>query len=373
MLESYGGIEYYLDDLLSCAVELYGPENVTALVPRRKSRMETITFRYPVSVVPFSRNFLLGTIENRFSWNYFQAAKRLIKTFKPTLLLCGHVSLAPTVHLLSRQTGVPYLSCAYGLECWGDLWPQDDFAFRRSKGILSISQWTKHILLERGYPASGIRIVHPIMAPEFEKIPAPQGKAPERPFTLLTVSRLDASEQYKGQDHVLEALHRLRLTNDKIKVRYIIQGDGDDLPRLQRLAREFNVLDWVEFHPKVTDRKALAETYRSADLFVMPSRFGRWDKKWRGEGFGIVYVEAAAFGVPSVAYACGGATDIIIDGTTGWLVDPDNIAELARLIEELMEKRTLIQEAGQKAYRHVMDHFTHRKMKEQLKNALADY
>jgi phosphatidylinositol alpha-1,6-mannosyltransferase len=120
----------------------------------------------------------------------------------------------------------------------------------------------------------------------------------------------------------------------------------------------------------VAQRKDFEAVYREADLFVMPSRFGRWDGRWRGEGFGIVYLEAAAFGLASVAYDCGGATDIIRHGENGMLVEPDNIAELARTIESLAKRRSLAEGMGRKAHEMVMRQFTRATIREQLAGAL---
>ena len=75
---------------------------------------------------------------------------------------------------------------------------------------------------KRGYDAGKIQVVHPSLPTSYERIPLWLLKQLEgRPFTLLTVSRLDATEQYKGQDHVIEALHRFGLTEPKLRLKYI--------------------------------------------------------------------------------------------------------------------------------------------------------
>ena len=103
----------------------------------------------------------------------------------------------------------------------------------------------------------------------------------------------------------------------------------------------------------------------------MPSRFGKWEGKWRGEGFGIVYLEAAAFGLPSIAYDCGGATDIISAGVNGWLVVPDSITDLANAIAQAAKNPKLVFEMGKKAHEMVMARFTRTQFAQQLKLAVG--
>ena len=95
---------------------------------------------------------------------------------------------------------------------------------------------------------------------------------------------------------------------------YTVVGDGDDRGRLENRARELGVERRVEFRGSL-GQKELLEAYRRADLFVLASRASRSDV----EGFGIVYLEAAASGVPSLCSREGGATDAVVDGRT----DPD--------------------------------------------------
>jgi len=344
---------------------------VRALVPRRQGKRESPAFRYPLSVVPLTASRFWRRIENRFSRRFYKAAVALAKSFEPTVILNGHVSLGPLSYMLSQKLHVPFVTAVYGVESWGGLWPQDEWALERASALFSISQWTQGILSDRGYDAARIPVVHPIMAPEFEILPPPDpAKTLSKPFTFLTVSRLDSNEQYKGHDHALAAFHRLHITEPLLQWRYIIQGDGSDKKRLQDLTAHHGLQDRVEFHPRVQDRAELEAIFRSADVFLMPSRFGRWEKKWRGEGFGIVYVEAAAFGLPSLAYDCGGATDIILDNRTGWLVDADNVADLARHMEQLIRDPARAHEAGRTAFAHVQKHFTRKNMDVELAAAL---
>ncbi len=373
LFESFGGVEYYLDDLLTLLAKTYGEENVLSLIPKRTENFELQARPYQIKTVDLVRkSALLRKLENRYSVSFFQNALREIKKFQPTILLNSHVSLGPTAYLLHQITKVPLITVVYGIDAWGGLFPQDEFALRRSNQILSISYWTKRILMERNYASNQIRIVHPMLDPRFEKeLPVRQVKA-NSPFRMLTVSRLDAEEQYKGHDHVLQGLHQTLLKKPDLNIHYTIQGDGTDKPRLEKMVRDLRLGQWVEFKSAVKDRDQLKTSYEACDLFVMPSRFGKWDKKWKGEGFGIVYVEAASFGVPSLAYDCGGATDIIRNEETGILVKPDSIPALSDQILELATHPERTLEMGKAAYKHVMKSFTQDAVQSEIRTAFEE-
>jgi glycosyltransferase involved in cell wall biosynthesis len=372
VFENYGGVEYYLDDTLRLATDICGGANVRTLIPQRGDGLKTSPRPYTYQLVPWATQPIVKKLCNRIPWPLFNAARKAIEEFRPQILLNAHVSLGPVAFALSKLYSIPVVTIVYGIDAWGNLWPQDELALKKSNRILSISHWTKNVLVDRGYPATQIDILHPMLNPTFQNRPLPTKTTRDR-FTLLTISRLSAAEQYKGQDHVLQALGRLKEKHSRIKFRYIIQGKGDDQPRLESLVHSLDLNEIVEFRDAVPDRDGLESLYNEADVYVMPSRYGYWGRKWRGEGFGIVYCEAAAFGVPSIAYRCGGATDIIRHGETGLLITPDNIDELASGIWSLYENFATREAMGKKAYHHVLKHFTESATREQLFQALGKH
>ena len=105
-------------------------------------------------------------------------------------------------------------------------------------------------------------------------------------------------------------------------VQYTIVGDGPMRSVIEAKIRELGLTDRVTIRTDVTDAE-LPNVYRNADVFVMPSTKSDSDR----EGFGIVYIEAALFGVPSIAVRQPGVDEAIVDGVTGWLID-DNLASL---------------------------------------------
>ena len=141
---------------------------------------------------------------------------------------------------------------------------------------------------------------------------------------LLTVGRLAASERYKGHDQVFAVLRKLRAQYPGLV--HLVAGDGDDRARLEQSAIERAGEGVVRFLGYVPE-KELPDLYRLADLYVMPST---------QEGFGIVYLEAAACGLRVVGGVGGGSGDAVADERIGVLVDPNDAAALSNAIVRLL-------------------------------------
>jgi len=130
---------------------------------------------------------------------------------------------------------------------------------------------------------------------------------------LLTVGRLSSTERSKGHEKIFDILSPLRTRFPGLV--YLIAGDGDDRSRLEARACELGLgPEIVRFLGYVPDEELL-DLYRLADLFVMPST---------DEGFGIVYLEAAACGLHVIGGAGDGSSDAIPDARVGETVEPEN-------------------------------------------------
>jgi len=134
---------------------------------------------------------------------------------------------------------------------------------------------------------------------------------------LMTVGRLATEERYKGFDEVLEALPALAEKNPHVV--YVICGEGPDRARLEAKAATLGVRERVRFTGFIPEAEK-ADYYRLADAYVMPSR---------GEGFGIVFLEAMACGIPVMGSQLDGSREALLDGELGVLVNPDDASEVA--------------------------------------------
>jgi phosphatidylinositol alpha-1,6-mannosyltransferase len=214
----------------------------------------------------------------------------------------------------------PYLVALHGIEVWRPLSRDRRKTLANAAARLAFSAYT----VERARPYCDLdgTAVIPLALEERE----PAGVADPgildrvgRDFLLL-VGRMAASERYKGHDQILEALPR--------EARLVIAGEGDDRPRLETRVAEMGLTGRVVFTGFVSEA-TLAELYRRCAAFVMPSR---------GEGFGLVYLEAMRAGKPCVAARGGAAEEIVVDGETGFLLDPDDRRELSTVLATLLDR-----------------------------------
>jgi glycosyltransferase involved in cell wall biosynthesis len=251
-------------------------------------------------------------------------------------VVCGHLNLLPLGALAAKLKRAPLLLIIHGIDAWQP--PAGGVMARLARraipsvdAFVAVSGVTKERFLGwSGLPESAGHVVpNCIDASAY-------GPGPKRPdllaryglegrTVLFTLGRLSAAERYKGFDEVIEALPALAA--DVPDVAYLIAGDGDDRARLEQKASDLGVSDRVVFAGYVPEEEK-ADHYRLADAFVMPGR---------GEGFGIVYLEALACGVPVVASSLDASREAVRDGALGRVVDPDDPVDVRRGILAALE------------------------------------
>lgn len=166
---------------------------------------------------------------------------------------------------------------------------------------------------------------------------------------LLTVTRLD---DYKGIDVTLQAVKILQKEHPNLV--YLVGGAGTDQARLKSIVTQ-NGLENVVHFLGIVPASDLNHLYNLCDIYVMPSR-----EDWEGpslEGFGIVFLEAAACAKPVVAGASGGVPDAVENNVTGFLVDPTNPSALAGAIDELLKNPAKAAEMGRRGLQRVQQKF----------------
>lgn len=164
----------------------------------------------------------------------------------------------------------------------------------------------------------------------------------------------------KGFDLLLEATERLK---DRERVCTVIVGDGPERANLEQLAEHLK--HPVRFIADASDHD-MAHWYAAADIFCLPARETAHDV----EGFGIVYLEAAAHGLPVIGAKSGGASEAVVDGETGMLVPEDDVEHLSRELRRLLEDPSLRTRLGAAGRDRVLKEFKWEDRWAMLKNAI---
>jgi phosphatidyl-myo-inositol dimannoside synthase len=270
----------------------------------------------------------------------------------PGVVLAAHPNLAPPARWMRRANSrLKTIVMCHGIEVWEPLPSSRRSALAHADLVLAPSADTaKKIADVQGVPKAKIRKLAWPLHPGFLRLadaadklllPAtfPKGR------TILAVGRWVASERYKGADELIRAL--AQLGGACAGWNLAIVGGGDDLPRLRQIAATLNTCCPVHFLENLS-REEIAACYAGADLFALPST---------GEGFGLVYLEAMAFGKAAIGAACGGTTDVVEDGVNGLLVPPRDANALANALRKLLENEALRQELGRRGAQIVREKY----------------
>ena len=202
----------------------------------------------------------------------------------------------------------------------------------RRAAFHAISDSTRDDLVRRGVPRERIAVIYPGVDAAWYH-PDPGTPRADRP-TFLYVGRL---KRYKGLDIVLRALAATRVARADLALEIV--GQGDDRPRLERLARTLGVADAVRFAGFVShDEKRRLMRRAWAVVFPSPK-----------EGWGISNVEAAACGTPALASDSPGLRESVRDGETGFLVPHGDVPALARRMLELAGDSGVVTQLGRGA------------------------
>ncbi|MFD2870925.1 glycosyltransferase family 4 protein [Mucilaginibacter ximonensis] len=244
---------------------------------------------------------------------------------------------------------------AHGIEVWRPLSSVRKLFLKKCDKIVCVSSFTKREMIRWHNVDAGKCVVLNNAIDSF--MPPPSSFSKPRYLqqkyrladddkVLFTLTRLAATEQYKGYEQVIKVLGKLRVNFPKIK--YVLSGqyDSSEEARIKQLARNYNVEDIVILTGFISE-KELADHYLMADLFVLPSK---------KEGFGIVFIEAMSFGLPVICGNVDGSMDAIRNGELGKAVDPDNLDEIQRGIEDYLSKPLTI-EYRQNLQQQCLQHF----------------
>jgi glycosyltransferase involved in cell wall biosynthesis len=319
----HGGIAKFNCDLLTALCAYPSCKEVVA-IPR--------LVVYETEPLPHNLTYVTNGTGNKFKY-IFAILKQLIRHNNFRLILCGHINLLPLATLAKWRTGAPIALIIHGIEAWQ---PTKNWLTNKQTKlvdtIISVSSFT----MKRFFSWAKLPNVRKCLLPNSVDLarftPGHKDKSLLSRYDLngktllMTLGRLVGHERYKGFDEVLEILSEL--IDEIPNVVYLIAGNGNDSQRLKEKAKKLNLSNHVIFSGYVSEAEKVGH-YRLADAFVMPSR---------GEGFGIVILEAMACGVPVVASEADGSKEATRDGEMGILVDPADKEKLKNAIIEALKR-----------------------------------
>jgi phosphatidyl-myo-inositol dimannoside synthase len=286
----------------------------------------------------------------------------------PVLVIALHPHLAPVVSAMRiRARKFRSIVFAHGIEVWQPLGWARRRALRNANMVIGPSEDTvRHLISTQGVPAEKVHRLPWGLDPEFEarltaKVQLSFPIAfPRKGDVILTVGRWDPAERYKGADALISVLPRL--LQKAPDAHLVLVGDGADRPRLEQLARDLGVSTRAHFLPVLTQDELFA-CFAACAVFALPSK---------GEGFGLVFLEAMAHGKPVIGGAHGGTPDVIENDVTGLLVPHGDIEKLAGALESLLANPALATEMGAKGRDCVERLFSFEQFRARLTQVLDD-
>ncbi|NLY15281.1 MAG: glycosyltransferase family 4 protein [Gammaproteobacteria bacterium] len=322
-----GGMErlnWHMADELSkyAEVKVVGPQGSAELKPQSVSLSEA-----PLKPLPL---FL-----------FISACKAVwfALRWKPDVILAGSGLTAPIAWLASKLCGAKSAAYLHGFDItvkdrvYQRLWTP---TFKKLDSIIVNSTPTKRLAFAAGVPEKKISIVYPgVSLPE-----QPQPKSAIAAFKqqhgledkkiLLSVGRLTTRKGLK--EFVEQALPSIVQQMPDVMLLVVGEAPKNSLgagiqtqEEIMQAAQKHGLVKHIKFLGVITDKTELATVYEAADVHVFPVRHIPYDP----EGFGMVAIEAAAHGLPTVAFATGGIIDAVADGQSGYLIEKNNYRQLA--------------------------------------------
>lgn len=261
----------------------------------------------------------------------------LYKGIRSDVVILSHIHLLSIGYLIKRfRPSTKVYLFAHGIEIWRKLPEPKLKALRKLDKIIAVSQYTADMIKKyHEIDDKKIEILNNCLDPfyyypkDFNKpefLLKRHGLAREQTI-LFSLSRLSSSEKYKGYDHTFEILSKL--IDKRPELMYLVAGkyDPEEKKRLDKLITKFKIHNHVKLIGFV-DEAEITDYFLLSDIFILPSK---------KEGFGIVFIEAMASGLPVIAGNKDGSIDALKQGELGKLVDPDNLNEIENALVELLE------------------------------------
>ena len=357
--ERIGGIERVTRVLARALVELCGRERVGLLSVWQISDDESWPILYRGRGAAGGRvglgaklGFVLATLKHARRWR------------DDALVIACHPHLGPVALVARRLTGTPFAIWCHGEEVWGHLRSTVRRALRAADIVFAPSAFTARRVEMTAGLAPGSVIVLPHCLPP-ELAPLLHLTRPHAPKQVLAVARLVAEHSYKGIDKLIDGWPSV--LGQVPDAHLVVAGDGSDRPRLGALALATGVERSVTFVGAVGDAE-LERLYSESGVFALPSRTSVDSRQ--GEGFGLVYIEAGAAGLAVVAERAGAIPEVVADGESGLLIEPDDIDGLSDALTKLLRDPELAERLGAEGRRRASTVFSYERFRDGVRDVL---
>lgn len=287
---------------------------------------------------------------------------------KIDMIMLSHILPVGYVALIFKKFfNIPYIVFTHGMDVlvpqtsgWKKFWLKN--ILKNANFVVANSEFTQSAILnligDTENKKTKTEIIYPCPNPNIKILEFPKKLSDKK--IILSVGRL---VERKGFDKVIEAMPEI--LKEAPNLVYMIIGDGHYKEKLLELKEKNKLGNNVVFISGVND-KELHVYYGMSDIFIMPARKIDGDV----EGFGIVYLEAALFGKPSIAGCDGGSPEAVLDNETGFIVDGNNVDEISKSIIKLLKDEDLRKRMGEAARKRVLDEFRWEKQVGKLKKIL---
>lgn len=304
-----GGIAYYNRCLAEVLADMPEVEEVVVLAR---------VMRFAPEGIPEKVRFVTKAAGGKL---HYLRALLAMATERFDLVICGHINLLPLAAPFVMLKRVPLVLQVHGIDVWQPV-PRAKYWLNMVGTVWSVSVLTRDRMNTWAkLPISKYTIIPNTIHPERYGLAPKRADLVERyglegRKVIMTLARLAGFERYKGIDEILEVLPAL--LEQEPNLIYMVLGDGDDQPRLETKAHTLGIVDKIIFAGFISETDK-ADYLRLADVFALPGY---------GEGFGIVYLEAMACGIPVVGSKLDGSREALRDGMLGELVDPTDPASI---------------------------------------------
>lgn len=253
----------------------------------------------------------------------------LLKSCASDVAVFWHLSMLKLLPLMrARGFRGRVVAFVHGIEAWRPLSPSHLRKLEQVDLFLSNSSFTWNRFLDFSPQFRAHR--HTVTPLGFgNAIPLETRTAPPAEPSVLIIARMAKGEDYKGHRQLIQAWPKI--VNKVPDAKLNIVGEGDLKPELERLVAELHLVSKVIFHGRVSDAKK-ESLLKDCSIMAMPSR---------GEGFGIVYLEAMRFGRPCLVSNCDAGQEVVSPPEAGLAVDPDDLDELTKVIIECLTQKSM--------------------------------